>query len=73
MGGRVCAIADAMAQTRAEPHPPSLAPKQNEWSPKAPPLVGGPGGQGPPGGFQGSALTFLHATCRCSGTGAESF
>src|SRR5208282_159060 len=43
------------------PQPPSLAPKQNGWIPKASPLVGVQGAK-PPGGFQGGALTLLWFT-----------
>ncbi len=38
---------------------------QNGWIPKAPPFGGGVQGAKPPGGFQGSALTFPFASLDC--------
>ena len=43
----------AGAPLAAPATPPS--PNQNEWIPKASPLVGGPGGQSPTGGIRGGA------------------
>ena len=49
-------------QVEANPRPtmpPSRSSQRNRWIAKAVPLPGGPGGQRPPGGFQGEALTLL--------------
>ena len=42
--------------------PPPCPTAPNGWIAKALPLLGGPGGQSPPGGFQGRALALLRSS-----------